>query len=232
MRMDCPSGGQAEHVRVPLASGTLVKTEWPSSWGMLRNLLTLSDVIPTGHHAAVCAGVRPGSTVVVVGDGAVGLCGVLAARRLGSERVIAMSRRPDRQALATRFGATDPVSERGREGVDAVRELTGGVGADSVLECVGTEEAVDQAVRCAQPGGQVGFVGLHHSGSSVQLSRLFAANLGLRGGAAPVRAYIDDLLAPGTVFDREVPMAHVANPYAAMDERRAIKALLYTPKYR
>jgi hypothetical protein len=233
-------GGQAERARVPLASSTLVKTDRPRSWEMVRNLLTLSDVLPTGYHAAVCAGVRRGATVVVVGDGAVGLCGIMAARSLGAERIIAMSRRPERQAVAKRFGATDVVRERGAAGAEVVRELTAGVGADCVLECVGTEESVQQAVKCARPGGQIGFVGLPHGGSSVDLSRLFAANLGIRGGAAPVLAYmgrllpevLDGTLRPGAVFDMEVPLTRVAEAYAAMDGRSAIKALLRPPATR
>jgi threonine dehydrogenase-like Zn-dependent dehydrogenase len=199
----------------------------------MPSLLALSDVMCTGWHAAVCADVRPGSTVVVVGDGAVGLSGVLAASQLGAERVIAMSRHSARQDLAREFGATDVVASRGDEGVEAVLELTGGIGADAVLECVGTDESVVQALRSARSGAMVGWVGVPHVGEIPQ-QHMFWKNVGLRGGPAPVRAYLPDLLArvldgriePGKVFDLTLPLEQVAEAYAAMDERRSIKTLL------
>ncbi|MGK8488370.1 zinc-dependent alcohol dehydrogenase family protein [Nocardia asiatica] len=224
---------QAEYVRIPHADGTLVATEARPDAGHIPSLLTLSDVMGTGWYAAVAAEVRPWSTAVVVGDGAVGLCGVLAARELGAERIIAMSRHADRQKLATAFGATDIVSERGDEGVTRIREMTDGIGADSVLECVGTGESMTQALRSTRPGGNVGFVGVPHD---VWLSgeRLFFSHVGLRGGPAPVRRFLPDLIDrvlhgridPGQVFDLTLPLAEVAEGYRAMDERRAIKALL------
>ncbi|MEV7972127.1 zinc-dependent alcohol dehydrogenase family protein [Cellulomonas sp. NPDC089187] len=226
--------GQGEYVRVPLADGTLVAMPETPSEELLGSVLTLSDVMGTGHHAAFTAGVRPGSTVAVVGDGAVGLCGVIAARRLGAERVIAMSRHADRQALATEFGATDIVAERGDEGAQQVRELLGGVGPDAVLECVGTKESVAQAVATVRPGGRIGVVGLPTGGGELPLSTLFRSNIGVVGGVAPVRAYIEELsadvwsgaIAPGKVFDLVLPLDQVAEGYAAMDERRAIKSML------
>ena len=227
-------GGQGELVRVPHADGSLVATPEQPSAELVPHLLTLADVMGTGHHAAVSAGVGPGSTVVVVGDGAVGLCGVLAAKRLGAERIVAMSRHETRQNLARRFGATDIVAERGDEGVEAVQALFDGVGADCVLECVGTKESMDQALRSARPGGQVGFVGVPNGGPELPMRRMFGTNVGVRGGVAPVRNYIDELLPevlsgaiePGLVFDLELPLSEVADAYAAMDERRAIKVLL------
>ncbi|HSK27800.1 MAG TPA: zinc-dependent alcohol dehydrogenase family protein [Jiangellales bacterium] len=226
-------GCQGERARVPLADGTLVATPEPPDEALVPSLLTLSDVMGTGHHAAVRAGVRRGSTVVVVGDGAVGLCGVLAARRLGAATVVAMSRHADRQALAREFGATDVVAERGGEGVAAVVELLRGVGADSVLECVGTEQSMAQALGCARPGGRVGFVGVPH-GAQVPVRTVFDDNLVVGGGVAPVRAYLDELLAdvlagridPGRVFDLELPLEQAPEAYAAMDERRSVKTLL------
>jgi threonine dehydrogenase-like Zn-dependent dehydrogenase len=201
---------------------------------MIPSLLTLSDVMGTGHHAALSAGVSAGSTVVVVGDGAVGLCAVLAAARLGAGRIIAMSRHADRQAVATSFGATDIVASRGEEGIAAVRELLGGIGADCVLECVGTKESMDQAIRTARPGGRVGYVGVPAGGPELPIGTLFRSNIGVAGGIAPVRATMPELLAdvlaevinPGLVFDLSLPLAEVAEGYAAMDERRAIKSLL------
>ncbi len=226
-------GAQAELVRVPNADGTLVAPPDRPGEELMRSVLALSDVMCTGWHAAVSAGVTQGSTVVVVGDGAVGLCGVLAAAEMGAERIIAMSRHQDRQRLATRFGATDIVAERGEEGVARVMELSGGIGADAVLECVGTEDSVTQALRSARPGGMVGWVGVPHIGALPQ-QHMFWRNVGLRGGPAPVRAYLDDLLdrvlnhgmVPGQVFDLDLPLSEVAEGYAAMDERRAIKTLL------
>ncbi|WP_345365356.1 zinc-dependent alcohol dehydrogenase family protein [Actinoallomurus liliacearum] len=226
-------GCQAELIRVQNADGTLLATPERPADDLVPGILALSDVMCTGWHAAVCADVRPGGTVVVVGDGAVGLCGVLAARELGAERIIAMSRHADRQAVARRFGATDVVAERGDAGVEAVKELTGGVGADSVLECVGTDESVAQALRSARPGGMVGWVGVPHI-TDIPQEHMFWKNVGLRGGPAPARAYLPDLLErvwehriePGEVFDLTLPLEKVAEAYAAMDERRAIKALL------
>ncbi len=200
---------------------------------MIPSLLALSDVMGTGWHAAVSARVREGGTVVVVGDGAVGLSGVLAAAQLGAGRIIAMSRHADRQALAREFGATDVVAERGDEGVEAVKELTDGIGADSVLECVGTQDSVVQALRSARPGGMVGWVGVPHV-TELPQEHMFWRNVGPAGGVAPVRAYLPDLLArvldgsmdPGRVFDLTLPLEEAAEGYAAMDERRAIKSLL------
>ena len=229
-------GGQGQAVRVPLAESTLVKvpgvTEPDAE--LTANLLTLSDVMATGHHAALAAKVAPGRTVVVVGDGAVGLCGVLAARRLGAERIIAMSRHADRQALAREFGATDIVAERGDGGVAKVRELLGGVLADSVLECVGTKESMEQALHSVRPGGALGFVGVPTGGSEVPLRYLFDSNVSIAGGMAPARTYIPELLAdvlagtinPGRVFDSVLPLEEAPEAYKAMDERRAIKVLL------
>ena len=227
-------GGQGERVRVPHADGSLVATPSMPAPELIPHLLTLSDVLGTGHHAALSGGAGPGKTVVVVGDGAVGLCAVLAAKRLAAERIVAMSRHPERQALARRFGATDIVEERGKDGVERIRELFDGVGADVVLECVGTADAMDQALRSARPGGQVGFVGVPHGPSTLPLGRMFSTNVGVRGGVAPVRNYVEELLPevwdgrlqPGAVFDLELPLAEVAEAYAAMNERRAVKVLL------
>ena len=227
-------GGQGEAVRVPLADGTLVNVPGSGhSDEMLRSLLTLSDVLATGHHAAVCADVKQGSTVAVVGDGAVGLSGVLAASRLGAERVIALSRNPQRQRLAREFGATDVVAERGPEATEKVRELTAGIGADAVLECVGTGLAMETAFSIARPGSMVGYVGVPH-GVEPPVADMFFRNVGMRGGSAPVRAYIPELLEdvleervnPGRLLDLETNLDGVGEAYAAMDERRAIKALL------
>jgi alcohol dehydrogenase len=227
-------GGQAEFVRVPQADGTLVKVPGADfSDDMMASLLALSDVMSTGYHAAVSAGVKAGDTVAVIGDGAVGLSGVLAASEMGAERVIAMSRHEDRQRLAREFGATDIVAERGDEGVERVKELTRGVGADAVLECVGTHDSVVQALRSARPGGMVGWVGVPHV-TDLPQEHMFWTNVGLRGGPAPVRAYLPDLLdrvwtgrlEPGKVFDLTLGLDEVAEAYAAMDERRAIKSLL------
>jgi threonine dehydrogenase-like Zn-dependent dehydrogenase len=226
-------GCQAELIRVQNADGTLLATPEGPVEAMVPSLLALSDVMCTGWHAAVCADVRPGSTVVVVGDGAVGLSGVLAASQLGAERVIAMSRHADRQAIARAFGATDVVAQRGDDGVEQVMEMTGGVGADAVLECVGTEDSVAQALRSARAGGMVGWVGVPHV-TELPQEHMFWKNVGLRGGPAPVRAYLPDLLKrvwdgtiePGKVFDLTLPLDHVAEAYAAMDQRRATKVLL------
>ncbi|SEB77637.1 hypothetical protein SAMN04489806_1747 [Paramicrobacterium humi] len=227
-------GCQGEKVRVPFADGTLVAVPGEPDAAAIPSLLALSDVCGTGHHAAVSAGVGPGASVVVVGDGAVGLSAVLAAKRVGAERIIAMSRHEDRQALACDFGATDVIAERGEEGAERVRELTDGIGADAVLECVGTKESMDQALRSTRPGGRVGFVGVPAGGPELPMQTLFSTNIGVAGGMAPVRGYIEDLLpavlagdySAGRVFDSELPLDRVAEGYAAMDERRAIKVLL------
>ncbi|MCW7941276.1 IMP dehydrogenase [Streptomyces hygroscopicus] len=227
------NGCQAEYVRIPLADGTLVATPEQPADELVPSLLSLSDVMGTGWYAAVAAEVAPGSTAVVVGDGAVGLCGVIAAGELGAERIVVMSRHESRQRLAREFGATDIVTERGEEGIARVKELTDGVGADSVLECVGTQESMQQALRSARPGGNVGFVGLPH-GVAIDGEELFYSHVGLRGGPAPVRAFLPDLIDrvlsgridPGKVFDMTLPLGEVAEGYRAMDERRAIKTLL------
>lgn len=224
-------GGQGERVRVPYADGTLVPVPGDLDKALLPHLLALTDVMPTGLHAAQCAGVRPGGDVVVIGDGAVGLCAVLAARRLGAERVTIMSRHPDRQEVARAFGVDDVVTERGAKGVARLRELHGGVGADHVLECVGTEQSLQQAIDCTRPGGQIGMVGLPH-GVPLRPLDLFVKNLGLRGGGAPARALIpgllpdvlDGTLLPGAVFNRRYPLEEIGTAYADMAERRTIKA--------
>lgn len=226
-------GGQGEAVRVPLADGTLkvVPGGRPADDAMLASLLSLSDVFATGHHAAVAAGVRPGATVAVVGDGAVGLSGVLAAARLGASRIFALSRYAERQAIATGFGATDIVAERGDDAVEAVLEATEGTGVDAVLECVGLNESMDTAMRIARAGADVGYVGAPH-GVEVQLRRNFVRNVGLRGGLAPVRGYLDELLPdvlegridPGRVFDLRLPFDRLTEGYEEMSERRAVKA--------
>lgn len=227
------TGAQAELLRVPHADGTLVATPEVPAPELLPSLLTLSDVMATGWFAAVAAGVQPGMTVAVVGDGAVGLLGVLSARQLGAERVIAMSRHAPRQRLATEFGATDVVTERGDEGVARIRDLTDGVGADAVLECVGTGESMDQAIRSTRAGGGVGFVGVPH-GVEITGRQLFSTMVRLHGGPAPVRRFLPDLIDrvwrgdidPGRVFDLQLPLDQAAEGYRAMDERRAVKALL------
>lgn len=226
-------GCQAELIRVANADGTLLATPETPRAERIPDVLALSDVLCTGWHAAVSAGVAPGSTVVVVGDGAVGLCGVLSAVHLGAERVIAMSRHASRQEVARDFGATDVIAERGDAGVEAVRELTQGVGADAVLECVGSQDSVVQALRSARPGATVGWVGVPHV-TDIPPEHMFWRNVGLRGGVAPVRAYLPELLArvwdgelrAGAIFDLSLELSEVAEGYAAMDERRAIKSLL------
>ena len=225
-------GAQAEAVRIPLADGTLypLPTEDES---LLPSLLTLTDVMGTGHHAAVTARVAHGATVAVVGDGAVGLCGVIAAKRLGAEQIVLLGRHAARIALAREFGATDIVEVRGREAVEAVRELTGGVGVDSSLECVGTGQAMETAISIARPGSVVGFVGVPH-GVELPVGKMFFKNVGVRGGGAPVRAYLPELLDdvlegridPGRVLDHETDLDGIGDAYAAMDERRAIKSLV------
>jgi len=227
------SHAQAPYARVPLADGTLVATETMPADELIPSLLAASDVLGTGWYAADAARVQPGSTAVVVGDGAVGLMGVLAAKQMGAARVIAMSRHKTRQNLALEFGATDIVSERGDAGVARVRELTENVGADSVLECVGTQESMMQAMNCARPGGHIGFVGVPH-GVQLDGQGLFFAQKSLLGGPAPVRRFLPHLMNlvlerrinPGKVFDLTLPLADVAQGYRAMDERRAIKTLL------
>ncbi len=227
------SGAQAEFLRVPLADGTLVSTPEAPSEDLIPSLLTTSDVLGTGWFAAVAANVKPGKTVTVVGDGAVGLLGVLSAKQMGADRIIAMSRHESRQKLAREFGATDIVKERGDEGVARVKELTDGVGADAVLECVGTRESMMQAIRSTRPGGFVGYVGVPH-GVDLDGGEMFYTHVHLHGGPAPVRRFLPKLIElvwsgridPGKVFDLTLPLAQVAEGYRAMDERRAIKTLL------
>ena len=227
-------GGQGEAVRVPLADGTLVSVPGSGhSDQMLRSLLTLSDVMSTGHHAAVCAGVTAGSTVAVVGDGAVGLSAVLAAHRLGADRIIALSRHEARQELAREFGATEIVAERGDEAIEKILETTGGVGVDGAMECVGTEQSMSTAIGIARPGSVVGFVGVPH-GVELPVTRMFRKTIGVHGGPAPARVYIPELLDdvldgridPGRVLDYETDLDGIAEAYAAMDDRRAIKSLV------
>jgi threonine dehydrogenase-like Zn-dependent dehydrogenase len=226
-------GGQGEAVRVPLAGATLVPVPGSGhSDQTLRSLLALSDVMATGHHAVAVAGVKKGDTVAVVGDGAVGLCAVLAARRLGAERIIALSRHPNRQEIAREFGATDIVAARGEEASQAVLDLTGGIGADAALECVGTEQSIATAFAAARPGSVVGIVGVPHG--QPPFAPAFFRNVGWRGGPAPARIYLPELLGdvldgtinPGRVFDYETGLDHIADAYKEMDERRAIKSLV------
>jgi threonine dehydrogenase-like Zn-dependent dehydrogenase len=224
---------QAPFLRVPLADGTLVPTRDHPSKELIPSLLAVSDVLGTGWFAADAANVKPGKTAVVVGDGAVGLLAVLSANQMGAERIIAVSRHPARQKLAREFGATDIVTERGDEGVARVKDLTKGLGADSVLECVGTQESMLQAIRSARSGGYVSYVGVPH-GVELDGAGLFFAHVHLHGGPAPVRRYLPNLLKlvldkkidPGKVFDLALPLDQVAEGYRAMDERRAIKTLL------
>lgn len=226
-------GGQGETVRVPLADGTLIPTKDQPSQEMVAQLLTLSDVFPTGHHAAVSAGVTAGSTVAVVGDGAVGLSAVLAAKRVGAARIVAMSRHEDRQQVARDFGADEVVAERGKDGAAAVREIFDGIGADFVLECVGTKDSMKQAMLSTRPGGRIGYVGVPHD-VELNVPAMFSRNIGIAGGVAPVRHYIEELLAdvldgtvaPGQVFDLTLPLDKVADGYRAMDERTSIKTML------
>jgi len=227
------SSGQAEYCKVHQADGSLVKTDGMPDASLVPSLLTLADVMATGWHAAVASKVQRGGTAVVIGDGAVGLCGVLAAAQMGAEKVIAMSRHEPRQKIATEFGATHVIAERGEDGEKQVLDLTDGVGADSVLECVGTDASMQTAFKVARPGSTVGFVGVPH-GVELPLRRMFTHNIGLAGGMAPVRTYLPDLLErvtsgaidPGKVFDLTLPLDEVAEGYKAMDERRAIKVLL------
>ena len=226
-------GAQAPVLRVPLADGTLVATPDLPSEDLIPGLLTLSDVMGTGWFAADAANVQPGSTVAVVGDGAVGLLGILSAKQMGATRIIAMSRHASRQKLAREFGATDIVTERGDEGVARIKQLTNGIGADSVLECVGTQESMMQAISSTRPGGYIGYVGVPH-GVVLDGEQLFFTHVHLHGGPAPVRRYLPDLIklvlnrkiSPGKVFDLTLPLDQVAEGYRAMDERRAIKAIL------
>src|SRR3954471_1131576 len=227
-------GGRGEAVRVPLADGTLMTLPVGQDHALMPSLLTLSDVMGTGHHAALRANVRPGTVAAVVGDGAVGLCGVIAARRLGAEQIIMLGRHADRIALARRFGATDVVSERGDEVVVRVMELTGGFGAHSVLECVGTDQAMGTAVGIARPGGAIGRVGVPHYETIPASLPAFFKNVTVGGGPAPVRAYIADLLPdvlegriePGRVFDRTVGLEGVPDGYRAMNDRESIKVMV------
>ena len=227
-------GAQAEALRIPHADGTLVVLPIGADDSLMPSLLALSDVMGTGHHAAVTARVSQGKSVVVIGDGAVGLCGVIASRRLGGDQIIIMGRHPARLDLAKAFGATDIVHERGEAGVARVREMTHGYGVQSVLECVGTEDAVTTALGVVRPGGAIGRVGLPHYSALPNDSRTFFNNIIVSGGPAPVRAYIDDLLPdvlegriePGRVFDRTVDLDGVSDGYSAMNERKALKVMV------
>jgi threonine dehydrogenase-like Zn-dependent dehydrogenase len=226
-------GAQAERLRVPLADGTLVATPELPSDDLVPGLLAASDVLGTGWFGAVAAEAGPGKTVAVVGDGAVGLLGVLAAKQLGAERIIAMSRHADRQKLALEYGATDIVTERGDDGVARIKDITGGLGAHSVIEAVGTQESMMQAINSTRPGGHVGYVGVAH-GVELPGMELFFSHVHLHGGPAPVRRFLPELIElilsrridPGRVFDLELPLEQAAEGYRAMDERRAIKTLL------
>lgn len=226
-------GTQSDYARIPLADGTLVKVPGEPTPAQLRSLLAASDVLGTGWFAAVAAEAGPGKAVAVVGDGAVGLLGILAAKRLGAERVVAMSRHADRQALARKFGATDIVEERGDKGVARIKELTNGYGAHSTIEAVGTQESMMQAIHATRPGGHVGYVGVSH-GVELDGLDLFFSTVSLLGGPAPVRRFLPELIDlimtdqidPGVVFDLELPIERAAEGYKAMDERRATKVLL------
>jgi threonine dehydrogenase-like Zn-dependent dehydrogenase len=231
---DSEDGGQGEAVRAPQADGTLVRipSDVTGDDAIMAAILPLTDVMGTGHHAAVAAHVGPGSTVAVIGDGAVGLCGVLAAHRLGAERIIALGHHEDRLKLARDFGATDIVTERGEEAVEKVKEMTGG-GAEAVLECVGNQSSMETAAGAARPGGTIGYVGVPAEVKAMPVRQLFSNNIALRGGVAPVRAYIPDLLAdvvagkldPSPVLDLTVDLDGVPKGYAAMDERTATKVM-------
>jgi threonine dehydrogenase-like Zn-dependent dehydrogenase len=228
-----PTGAQAEYARIPLADGTLVATPGMPDDDLIPSLLAASDVLGTGWFAAVAAEVGPGKIVAVVGDGAVGLLGVLAAKQLGAERIVIFSRHEDRQRLAKEFGATDVITERGDEGGARLKELTGGLGAHSVIEAVGTQESMMQAIQATRGGGHVGFVGVAHD-VALPGDALFFSGVHLHGGPAPVRRFLPELIDliwnrtidPGKVFDLELPLAEAAEGYRAMDERRAIKVLL------
>jgi threonine dehydrogenase-like Zn-dependent dehydrogenase len=227
-------GAQAEALRIPMADGTLYPIDVAEDDALMPSLLTLSDVLGTGHHAAVTARVRPGGSVAVVGDGAVGLCGVIAAKRLGAEQIIILGRHQARIALAKEFGATDVVSERGEDGVARVRELTQGLGVQSVLECVGTEQAMDTSMGIVRRGGAVGRVGVPHYEAIKGAQQMFYDNVIVGGGPAPTRAYIEELLPdvlegridPGRVFDRTTDLDGVPEGYRAMNEREALKVLI------
>ncbi|HUQ99628.1 MAG TPA: zinc-dependent alcohol dehydrogenase family protein [Gemmatimonadaceae bacterium] len=227
-------GGQGEAVRVPQADGTLVPIHVERDHALMPSLLTLTDVMGTGHHAALTAEVAPGKIAAVVGDGAVGLCGVIAARRLGAEQIIMLGRHPDRIAMAKEFGATDIVTERGEGAIERVRELTGGLGAHSVLECVGHGESTLTALSIARPGGAVGRVGLPQSETLPAAVPTFFSNVTISGGPAPVRAYIEELIPdvmegriqPGRVFDSVTDIDGVPDGYRAMNEREAIKVMI------
>jgi hypothetical protein len=227
-------GAQAEAMRIPYADGTLHPIDVGEDDALMPSLLTLSDVMGTGHHAAVTARVRPGGSVAVVGDGAVGICGIIAAKRLGAEQIIIMGRHPDRIALAKEFGATGVVSERGQEAVDRVRELTAGFGVHSVLECVGTEQAMATSMAIVRRGGAVGRVGVPHYDAIPGAQQMFYDNVIVAGGPAPTLAYIPDLLPdvlegridPGRVFDRTVDLDGVPDGYRAMNDREALKVLI------
>jgi len=227
------TGAQAPYARVPLADGTLVATDAMPADDLIPSLLAASDVLGTGWYAADAARVAPGCTAVVVGDGAVGLMGVLAAVQMGAGRIVAMSRHKERQELALEYGATDIVAERGEDGVARVKELTDGVGAESVLECVGTQQSMMQALNCCRPGGSIGYVGVPH-GVQLDGQMLFFQQKNMLGGPAPVRRFLPHLIDlvmtrkinPGKVFDLQLPLAEVAEAYKAMDNRSAIKTLL------
>lgn len=227
-------GAQAEAIRIPYADGTLVVLPGGKDDSLMASLLTLTDVMATGHHAAVTARVTPGKTAAVVGDGAVGLCGVIAARRLGAEQIILLGRHQDRIALAKRYGATDIVSERDEAAIERVRELTGGYGVHSVLECVGTDQSMRTSLNIARPGGAIGRVGVPHDVTIPAAAPTFFKNLTISGGPAPARAYMNELLPdvlegriePGRVFDRAISLDEVPDGYHEMDERKAIKVLI------
>jgi threonine dehydrogenase-like Zn-dependent dehydrogenase len=227
-------GAQSEALRIPYADGTLYPLDVAEDDALMPSLLTLSDVLGTGHHAAVCSRVRRGGIVAVVGDGAVGLCGVIAAKRLGADQIIIMGRHEQRISLAREFGATDVVRERGQEAIDRVRDLTGGYGVQSVLECVGTEHAMDTSMGIVRPGGAVGRVGVPHYEAIKGARQMFYDNVTVAGGPAPTRAYIDELLPdviegriePGKVFDRTVDLDGVPDGYRAMNEREVLKVLI------
>ncbi|MDE2434771.1 MAG: zinc-dependent alcohol dehydrogenase family protein [Sphingomonadales bacterium] len=227
-------GAQAEALRVPLADGTLYPLDTAPDEALMPGLLSLSDVMGTGHHAAVCARVTPGASVAVVGDGAVGLCGVIAAKRLGAEQIIVMGRHAGRTELARELGATDVVAERGAEAVEKIRSLTGGFGVKAVLECVGTEQAIATSLAIVRSGGAIGRVGVPHYEALPETRLAFYRNLTISGGPAPVRAYIEELLPdvlsgriePGRVFDRTLALDDVAEGYRLMNERQSLKVLV------
>ena len=233
MQREFMTGAQSQYARVPLADGTLIALDEQPARALIPSLLAASDVLGTGWYAAHAAQVQPGCTAVVVGDGAVGLMGVLAARQMGAARIIAMSRHKTRQDLALEYGATHIVAERGEEGVTKIKQLTDQIGADAVLECVGTAESMQQALAIARPGSMIGYVGVPH-GVQLDGQRLFFSQTGMLGGPAPVRRFLPRLIDliltrridPGKVFDLQIPLAEVAEGYKAMDQRRAIKALL------